>query len=137
MTDYKVVDDINSVENLRRYSYGFGEDINKFYSNSLTNKTMIAIGAYIDEKLVGAAYISSYLTSLYIENIFVDKEYRNNKVATNLIKYVITNKDIFENFFGKEFITSKLEPNSSEIIRLYERLGYSEPNSFNIMNKRI
>ncbi len=137
MTDYKVVEDINNVEKLRRCAYGFSEDINKFYINSLTNKTMIAIGAYIDGILVGAAYVSSYLTSLYIENIFVDKEYRNNKVATNLIKYVITNKDFFEDFFGKKFITSKLEPNSYEIINLYERLGYSEPNSFNIMNKRI
>ena len=139
MTYYKVVDgeEINKVEELRKDSYGFQDSNNAFYLESLKNKTMIAVAAYEDNKMVAASYISGYLDSLYIENIFTRKEYRGMKKATNLIDYIITNKEVFENFFNKKFVKSKLEPNSLDIIHMYQKLGYSEPNSFNVMSKRI
>ncbi len=137
MADFKVVDDIKKVEELRIYSYGFNDNTNTFYTDALKSRKMLALGAYINDELVGAAYLSGYLNALYIENVFVKCEYRNKKVATDLINYIIMNKDIFENFFGKKFMKSMIEPNSIITINLYEKIGYSGPNSLNIMSRRI
>ena len=137
MADFKVVDDMKKVEELRIYSYGFNDNTNTFYSDALESRKMLALGAYINDELVGAAYLSGYLNALYIENVFVKCEYRNKKIATDLINYIITNKDIFENFFGKKFMKSMIEPNSTITMNLYEKIGYSEPNSLNIMSRRI
>lgn len=139
MADFRLVsiNDIVQFDNIRKEAYGFSNSTSTFYIEKLLKNEMLGIGAYINNKLIGGACISSYFDSLYIENIFVKEEYRNNKIASNLINYIIMNKKVFEEYFSKEFITSKLEPNSSNVIGMYEKLGYGKPNSMNIMTRRI
>ena len=111
-----------------------------FYIKNVKEKRFVMVGAYLNNELIGGAYISSSFNSLYIEKIFVKKEYQRNElhVGYNLMKYILSNKSVFEHFFNKEFYYSKLEPNSKEIEQFYNKLGYvSEDNIIGIMKKRI
>lgn len=137
---YKMISMINDAEKLeeiRKKTIGVNTDQPSYYLEQLKNGSMIAMGALLYDELVGGVYVSNSQKSLYIEYIFVDKEHQNKGIGTNLIKYVIENKELFEKIFENKFILSKLEPNSDKIADFYKNLGYSEPNNLNVMNKRI
>ncbi len=85
------------------------------------------MGAFLDNELVGVVYINDYYKSLYIDQIFVDKKLHRNKIATNMLKYVLNNKEMFEKIFNKKFDISRLESNGSDLF--YEEMGYKKENN--------
>ena len=140
MFEYNIIEnnELDEVENLRKRVLNLTMVEKSFYYKELKNGKMQAIGVVLNNKLIAGAYISNSLNSLYIEQIFVDKQYQNKGVATNLINYIHKNKSIFENYFNSKFNVSKLEPNSKQIKKFYENLGYVESNDFQqSMKKRI
>lgn len=107
-----------------------------FHTNQLKNNKYLVFGVYLNEKLVGACYISNSYNSLYIEQLFILKEYQNTKyhLGTNLLKYVLDNKKVIEDYYSTKLYFSRLE-NHNESSNLYKNLGYSE-DEFR-MKKRI
>lgn len=124
------------LENIRMAAYGIDET-SLYFINGLSSGNMLPVGIYEDDKLVGGAYVSKSLSSLYIESIFINPEYQHKGYGKVLLNYIFANKKIFEDYFKKEFLYSRLEPNSHDITGFYESLGYSEPDDMNIMKKRI
>ena len=138
MVEYKILGkgEYVSMENIRMEVYGLSES-SLFFIDSVTSGRMIPVGVFVDNKLIGGAYISKSLKSLYIENIFIKSEYQHKGYAKGLLKYIFDNKKLFEEYFNMEFLFSKLEPNSNDIIEFYKSVGFSEPNDLNVMRKRI
>ena len=138
MVEYKVLnkEDYVSLENIRMQVNGL-DSSSLYFIDSITKGEMLPIGVYLDDTLIGGAYISKSLNSLYIENIFIKTEYQHKGYAKGLLRYIFQNKKIFEEYFGMEFLFSKLEPNSNDIVEFYKSVGFSEPNNLNVMKKRI
>lgn len=107
-----------------------------FYSKELREGKYIAFGCYLNNQLIGACYISKSHNSLYIEQLFIKKEYQNNKLhlGTKLLLYVLENKQIIEEYFQTKFYYSYLD-NYQNTINFYRSIGYQETN--NLMRKRL
>ncbi len=125
------------VDMLRYDIYNFKYNKDNYYVKKIMNREICVIACYIDDKIIGGLYVSNYLKSLYIENIFVSKLYRNKGIAKSMINFAIKNKDYFEEYFDTKIDYSKLEPNSRITIDIYKKIGYSSPNDLNIMKRRI
>ena len=108
-----------------------------YFKNRVDNKEVLPVAIYLDNKLIGGAYVSSSLSSLFIESIFVLEEYRRNGYAKGLIDYILSNNRVFEDYFKKKFDISRLEPCGEENIEFYKKIGYIGPNEYNLMRKSI
>ena len=97
---------------------------------------IIPFGAYLEDKLIGACYVSKTYQTLFIDQLFVSKEYQNNEehIGTNLLKYVLDNKKVCEEYFNTAFNFSYLDNRVSKTF--FENLGYKENNN-DMMSKRI
>ena len=127
MAQHRILKDYKEVEKLRRKVFDIKPELD-YYENNLKEGKMIAVGSYIDDKLVGAAYISSSLHSLFIEQLFVHKEHQKKGIGSNLIRYILKHKNLFENYFNEKFIYSKAEPSSEEAFKMVQNLGYERSN---------
>lgn len=137
----KIISDEKEIiefEYLRYRVLGIKEEVNNvvstYYSNELSKGNMIALGFY-KEKLISGCIISKYLNNLHIEWIFTDKEYCNKGYASELIKYIVRYKSIFEEYFNKKFSVLTLESIDIDA-KLYVKNGF-HGNKNNIMRKRI
>lgn len=141
---YKLIpltnENIELLENIRYNAFGI--DKNKleiessFYAKKLKEKKYIVFGVSLNNQLVGACYISNYHNSLYIEQLFILKKYQKTKLhlGTNLLKFILSNKKIVENYFNTKFYFSYLE-NYKDTSDFYKTLGYEEKEFF--MRKRL
>ena len=102
---------------------------------------ILAIGAFLNSSLVAGCYISNSHNSLYIEQIFVKKEFQNHKelrIGSSLMEYVLKNKENIEIFFHENFNYAKVEPASNSLVEYYEKLGFHESNEqLDTFHKRI
>ena len=111
-----------------------------YYIKNIKEGRFKMVGAFLNDEIIGGAYISSSFNSLYIEQIFIRNDYQRSElhVGYNLMKFILNNKIEFEKIFKKDFYYSKLEPNSNEVESFYNKLGYvKEDNIFGTMKKRI
>ena len=108
-----------------------------FYINRIKKDEICVLACFIENDLAAGMYISNYLNSLYVEKLFVKESFRKQGIASNMINYVINNKEYFENFFNQKIDYSRLEPNSNLTIDIYRKLGYRGPDNLNIMKRRI
>ena len=129
-------DNIMEIERLRSKIYN-SSTLNEYFIMNLQNGKMLAIEIILDDILIGGCYISRSHESLYIENLFIDEPYRGKGYAEKLLEYVLSNKAIFEEYFNIKFLYSKLEPNSNDMVNFYMKMGYSKPNDYNIMKRRV
>ena len=88
------------LENIRMAAYGIDET-SLYFINGLSSGNMLPVGIYEDDKLVGGAYVSKSLSSLYIESIFINPEYQHKGYGKVLLNYIFANKKIFEDYFKK------------------------------------
>lgn len=128
-----------TVELLRLKTYGIKSiDANQYYYDMFINHNMLVYGVFYRDELVGGAYVSSSFQSLFIEQLFVKREFQHNNlhVGSELLKYIINNKKACESFFNAKFDVSRLENRNND--SLYKRFGYKEEdNIYGTMKRRI
>ncbi len=79
--------------------------------------------------MIGGIYLSDSYSSLFVEQIFVSKNYQFSdlKVGSNLLHFIIDNKSIFEKRFNKKFNISRLESKNQD--KFYSSNGYVQENN--------
>ena len=87
-------------------------------SDELNNNPFAKIICYMqDNKIVGYLYYSLIYDRIEINNIEVDKSYRNKRIATKLLNELIKeNKDI----------TLEVNKNNEIALKLYNNFGFEE-----------
>ena len=95
-------------------------------------KGNIFLGAWLQDKknLVGGISFESkplFEKKIYIENLFVVREYRHNSLATNLLDYISLNKeilfednDLYLHLFCEKSLKKFYEKNKFNIVNQYE-----------------
>ena len=78
------------------------------------------IAYYLDKKVIGFIEYNDIYESIDIVNVFVKEEYRNKKIGTKLLSYLI------EKSKDKYNITLEVNINNSVAIHLYEKLGFKK-----------
>lgn len=124
--NYKIVNNVKEIEDLRRDSFNIKFDNRNFYEQQINNGKILPLGGYINDELVAGVYISASFQSLYIDQLFVKKEYQHNGYGTNILQFVLNNKYIFEDFFKTEFEFSKAEIRNENALKLVQNLGYKQ-----------
>ena len=142
MVSYKKIDVndeiILELENLRFnvYNHKSIKPDETYFFRQMKEGKILPFGAYLDDTLVGACYVSKTYQTLFIDQLFVAKEYQNNEehIGTNLLKYVLDNKEVCEEYFNTTFNFSYLDNRVPKTF--FENLGYKENNN-GMMSKRI
>ena len=72
----------------------------------------------LNKKVIGFIHYTKLYNSVDLVDLYVDENYRKQKVATNLIDYMITNLDIDDRIF--------LEVNTTNqnALNLYQKFGF-------------
>ena len=142
MINYEKVDlseqNILALEKLRFEVYDYknlNPDKTYFY-REMINGNILPYAAYENGLLIGWCYVSKTFETLFIDQLFIAKDYQNTieHIGTNLLKYVLANKELCEDFFNTKFNFSYLDSSCSK--SFYENLGYKE-NKNEMMSKRI
>ncbi len=140
-------DSIRQLEKLRADAYGFDSQqsfamdfANTYYAQEMKRGKYLVYGSFFQSELVAGCYISDAFHSLFIEQLFVKKCYQETGlyIGRNLLRYILQNKFVFEEFFQMQFFYSKLSPSSQKSTLIYEKMGYSESSSeLGLFRKRI
>ena len=101
------------------------ENFAKVYSiNEMLEDQVSKVYVYeMDDKIVGLIIATDLKETCDILSLIVDPEYRNKKVATNLIDYLISELD--ENL---KLITLEVRANNTVAIHLYDKFGFEVVN---------
>ena len=101
------------------------ENFSKVYSISemLEDKYSKIYVYEMDDVIVGFIIATDLKETCDILSLIVDPEYRNKKVATNLIDYLISELD--ENL---KLITLEVRANNTAAIHLYDKFGFEVVN---------
>ena len=76
--------------------------------------------AFVDKNILGYIEYNDIYDTIDIVNVFVKEDYRNKKVGTKLLIFLIeSNKD-------KKNITLEVNSKNTIAIRLYEKLGFKK-----------
>ena len=110
------IDELINIE-IKHYGKLYGED---FCRNNIIRQYPLIeyIGAYLDNKMVGALYYFSFEDYTCLDGLIVDEDYRNRYIASSLINEVIErnkNNKIF--LHAEDDDTPKL---------MYEKMGFKE-----------
>lgn len=101
------------------------------YANNLPQEEIVKINNYInsqvpnqlkdykiitaENKIIGCILVEKYLDGIILDEIYIEKEYRNKKIGTRIIKNIISEKDIVYLWVYKK---------NKKAYRLYEKLGF-------------
>lgn len=92
----------------------------KSLEEELHNENAHFLVAQKDNKIVGYIGVQSVASECYITNVCVSKDYRNQKIATNLVDRAFRDA-ILRN---DEFITLEVRKSNKEAISLYSKFGF-------------
>lgn len=146
MIKYKVEDAslelANKMEFIRLSSYGFAptkEDYDPYYLENIKNGTLLIITCYYNNELVAGCYVSDTFNSIYIDYLFVLKDYQEQglHLGKNLLQFILDNKHLVEEYFDKEFTQSKLYPSSIKSRNIYESIGYVPDTNHDLLCKKL
>lgn len=128
---------ISNLKTMRLNVFNFPPYINdsKYFKYNIKHRNFLVYGLIIDNKLVGASYISDRYNSLYIEEIFIDKKYQNRGLGKSLLKYILKENQYISKYYKKELEVSKLEYTNLNNKRLYNSLGYKD--DYHVLVKRL
>lgn len=124
-------ENINLLEQLRYNAYGIDSTNCKleetYHAKQLREGKYLVFSCFLENQLAGACYISNSHNSLYVEQLFIKKEYQrsNLHLGSNLLKYILKNKQIIENYFQTNFYYSYLDTSKNNE-QLFLQLGYQE-----------
>ncbi len=135
MIKYKVLDNTlenaTMLEHLRLSSYGFTpteEDYDESYIKDICTKRILPFIIIYKDKIVGGSYVSNTLNSLYIDYLFILPEYQEKglRLGRQLLKFILKNKQLVEEYFDTNFTQSKLCATNEKTKKLYTKMGYKE-----------
>lgn len=128
---------ISNLETMRLNVFNFPPYLNgsKYFKYNIKHRNFLVYGLIIDNKLVGASYISDRYNSLYIEEIFIDKKYQNRGLGKSLLMYILKENQYISKYYKKELEVSKLEYTNLNNKRLYNLLGYKD--DYHVLVKRL
>lgn len=107
-----------------------------YMGSKLLNNEFIGLAYMLDKKMVAGCIISDSSNSIYIEWIFTDDKYRKKGIASNMLKYIERNKDIFNRYYSYNFSNIMLEP-LDKSIEFYKSNGYRFGSDRYYMRKNI
>ena len=132
---------LTEVEKLRNEAFGINEEFaSDLYKNMFNEHQLLVLGAYVDDKLVGALYFSPfYSTNGYIDQLFVRKEYQNCSfhVGTSLLKYLEDNVSDIEEYFQRYFTRFYIEYINERSKSVYLKQGYRFTKLDGTLTKKI
>ena len=114
------INDLNKIE-LKHYGKLYGETFilrrnKEFIKTSRKHSNFRYIGAYINDKIVGACHFYTYKNYTCLDSLIVDNRYRHKYIASALIKYVLDNS---ENLYLHA-------DNREEVKNMYKKLGFKK-----------
>lgn len=134
-------EDIIKAELLRYEAFNIDLDdldiSNSFYYFNIKNNSIIPFGLFIKDKLVAGCYVSNTYGSLYIDQLFVKPMFQNTglRFGRMLLRYILVNKSIVEQFFNCQIDKSILEALDEKSTKIYEKEGYVQKEMY--MVKKI
>lgn len=90
-------------------------EINEYVKDSVSKQIDKYKLIYINGKKCGCVLVEDKDDGVIIDEIYIEKEYRNNKIGTDLIKKIISNNKVVYLWVYKT---------NSKAINLYKRLGF-------------
>ena len=95
------------------------EEINEI-NNYVTDEVSKLINNYynilVDSKIIGSISLTNKDDGKLLDEIYIEKEYRNNRIGTNIIKNILINNDIVYLWVYKD---------NEKAVSLYKNLGFS------------
>lgn len=101
---------------------------------------LMIFGLYLDDILAAGCYISDSFGTLFIDQLFVKKEFQETGLylGRTLLKYLLENRTEIEEFFHFHPKQSKLFFLDSKSKNTYDKLGYTMENSeIGLMSKKL
>ena len=107
----------------KRTIYEFAKDLSENEINKINNYVKNEVpkllnnysNIVVDNKIVGCLLLTPKDDGILLDEIYLEEEYRNKGIGTNIIKEVISNNDIIYLWVYKENI---------QAISLYKKLGF-------------
>lgn len=133
---------VNKFELLRLDAYSkivSLENINKTYEIMISMKRFLVVGLYLDDCLVGGCYVSGLKDYLFIEQLFIKKEFQNSglKLGRYLLQSILCDKNKLLEFFNKEFSEVKLFKYDDKSDVLYKKIGFIKDGDTPLLVKKI
>ena len=126
--NYRLIKSSNdNIEKLIKYKkrtiYEYAKDLSENEINDINNyvedKVPKLINDYfniiVNDKIVGCLLLTDKDGGILLDEIYLEEEYRNKGIETNIIKEVISNNDIIYLWVYKE---------NKQAISLYKKLGF-------------
>ena len=90
--------------------------INNYVENEVPKLLNNYSNIVVDNKIVGCLLLTPKDDGILLDEIYLEEEYRNKGIGTNIIKEVISNNDIIYLWVYKENV---------QAISLYKKLGFN------------
>lgn len=103
------------------------KDNQTFYEQNILNGKVLVFGAFKEDELVGACYVSVNLKSLYIDQLFIRKNYQKEQIGKGLLEFVLKKKNVIGEYYDT-FITNVFLDACNQSQEFYEKLGFKENN---------
>ena len=127
--DYKLIKSSNDdIERLIDYKkktiFEYAKDlpnneinkINNYVKNNMPKLLNNYFNIVVDDKIVGCLLLTDRDDGILLDEIYLEEEYRNKGIGTDIIKNVISNNDIIYLWVYKENLNA---------LSLYKKLGFN------------
>jgi len=107
-------------KNIYEYANNLSKDEIDRINNYVNNNVLKLIGNYcniiVDDKVIGCLLITDHDDGKLLDEIYLEEEYRNKGIGTDIIKKVIYDNDIVYLWVYKE---------NKRAVALYKKLGFN------------
>ena len=90
--------------------------INNYVKNNVPKSLNNYFNIVVDDKIVGCLLLTDRDDGILLDEIYLEEEYRNKGIGTDIIKNVISNNDIIYLWVYKENLKA---------VSLYKKLGFN------------
>lgn len=122
-------DTLINIEKLRAECFNTEPNFQfNWYINSIQSGRLIPFGTYVDDELAASAFVEYTQEKLHITLIFTKPKFQETglKLGRQLLKYIISNKKVLEEYFGVEINQIELSYKSEKSHQLYIKEGFIE-----------